>query len=198
MSNIETCHFNLDFIAGTGGDGWNDAWGEEQIHRLVVPMVQPEDTVLDLFAGWGRGSVPLAMYGAEVTAVDVSGKHTQQMIEAFTDAGLSSALFEIIVQDALELTPKETGLFNFAVAIDAITHIHKSDGLDFIQRMPEFLIPGGVIALTAPSTLSDYYEWLKQYAEQVDNDTYLDMCPCSGDIVEEPFAFYHPGEIEVR
>lgn len=188
---------DLDFghFAGGGYHGWNEAWGYPQISKLIA-LVGPEDLVLDLGAGTGRASFPLALAGGKVLAVDTNPDFLDLCDQNFASAGLSDQL-EIIRADVFYFIEHTKLKFRFVLASDLITHFTKTTGMDFVSHLPQLISPGGIIFISAPSTLSWSYDEFRRYHEKVDIETYLDLCDCSGELKEEPVAFYNPGELEM-
>ncbi len=195
----------FDVFAGGGGYGdWQRSWGQEIVHRYLLPLVHPGDRVLDLASGMGRSSLPLVLYGASVVLVDQDGQSLDVAKEIFKSAGLDNQLEAALELDMRTLSSQKLGRFDFIVACDAIVHMGKQDGFFFIDSLPKFLNQGcSFIYLTAPSTQSWSYSSFRNRVDlrpdiKAEKDTFLDLCNCSGTEKVEKIPFYFPGEIEAR
>lgn len=197
MTLVETKGLNVDDLAGGGLRGWDNAWGEEEIHRYVLPVVQKGDHVIDFGAGFGRCSFPFALKGAIVTPVENNRQRLKEIRQVFEKAGLEHRLLRPLTSDIFALDPKETGLFKFSLAIDAVTHMRKSAAKKFMFRLPDFLTDEGILCFSAPSVFSNSYEIDKEYYEEIEKDTFMVYCACGGEGPKpEQIAFWFPAEIE--
>ncbi|MFW5927428.1 MAG: class I SAM-dependent methyltransferase [Wenzhouxiangella sp.] len=66
------------------------AGAEEEVRQLLELLPSPPDTVLDLGAGPGRHSLPLARSGYTVTAVDTSAGLLEQLGQSAGDLGIET------------------------------------------------------------------------------------------------------------
>lgn len=184
----------MDLFAGGGGCGWEDSWCYPQMHQHLLPLVQRDDSVLDLGAGIGRSAFPFALMGAQVTLVDrdydalaeASGIYIQAGIEdRIVDCGLDIEKF--LSQNRLR--------YKFVILSETLTHMPKSQGVKVFREALEHC--SGYIFVSAPSTFSWVYECYREGGYDCpEPGTFLDMCGCSGVEKIEPFSFYQPGELE--
>lgn len=190
----------IDSFAGDGSDGWNTNWGQEVIHKYLLPQVKPGDRVLDLCSGYGRASIPLVLKGAKVVLVDRDQEATDYAQKLLTQAKLTKRLETILNTDATKLDPKEVGRFKFVIACCATTHMIKTKAAEFIGRLPLFLQAGtAYIYVDVPSRSSIEYDLNRNgdYGNRVDLDTYEEWCGCSGVEQMEPVPYFTPGEAEM-
>ncbi len=82
------------------GDWWVQDAGAALPARVLAP--KPGERVLDLCAAPGGKTMQLAMAGAVVTALDISGPRLARLRENLSRTGLSA---EVIAADALQWTP---------------------------------------------------------------------------------------------
>jgi len=97
--------------------------------------------ILDVGAGTGRVSVPLAKAGALVTAVDVS----EAMFEILKIKRLKDCKIETVVGDG-ESLPFEDGAFDIVVAAFFIVHL--KDPTRFFDEAYRVLKDGGILLVT--------------------------------------------------
>lgn len=190
---------NMDEIAGGGGDvGWNEAWGPEIVTREIVSRMTTDDVVLDLCAGNGRASHPLAMRGAKVIAVDIRKENLEEGQEIREKAGMSKAE-EMIenIKNLNESNLKEKP--SIILLSDALIHFTKKEANEFLQSVPTLFNPNkrGLLYVNVPSSNSSILEYPEAYgATKVDEKTVMVMCDCSGELLEEPISFFDEGEVQ--
>lgn len=189
---------NMDIIAGGGGYGWAEQWGQEVIHQYIMPRVNSSDIVLDLGSGDGRASNVFSMRNIPVIAVDLNRKFLEEGREDREKAGIQKVT-EII--DDVRLLKKETIGKDptIIIASDTVIHFTKSESDNFVKGLPKLLDPNvrGLIYINAPSTDSMTFKNPEYYgATRVDARTLRVMCDCSGTFKEEPLPFYAKGELD--
>lgn len=190
---------NMDEIAGGGGDvGWNEAWGPEIVTREIVSRMTTDDVVLDLCAGNGRASHPLAMRGAKVIAVDIRKENLEEGQKIREKAGMSKAKEMIeniknLNESNLEEKP------SIILLSDALIHFTKKEADEFLRSVPTLFNQNkrGLLYVNVPSSNSSILEYPEAYgATKVDEKTVIVMCDCSGELLEEPISFFDEGEVQ--
>jgi SAM-dependent methyltransferase len=143
---------------------------------LATPAPErPAVRVLDLPAGHGSVSFPLAFAGFDVTAGDLFPERLQAMLDALRDPQTrAAARRNLPVPDALRPVPAdgdpgarlcmaaaradmeaplpfEDGAFDVVLSVEGIEHVAAS--FAFLRETRRVLKPGGVLLLTTPNTL---------------------------------------------
>jgi 16S rRNA (cytosine967-C5)-methyltransferase len=155
-------------VTGLPGYATGDWWVQDAAAAMAVPLLDPRpgERVLDLCAAPGGKTLQMALAGADVTAVDISGPRLGRMAENLTRTGLKARL---VAADALQWEPE--GAFD-AVLLDA-----PCSATGTIRRHPElpFVKDGsevaGLVALQA-ALLDRAMGWLKPGGRLV-------FCTCS-------------------
>jgi ubiquinone/menaquinone biosynthesis C-methylase UbiE len=111
---------------------------------LAVAGVQPGDAVVDLGAGNGQLSLPLAEHGARVLGVDVS----PGMVSALRSEALRRGLpmLEAITMPIEELD-LPAGSVDLVVSSYALHHLRDPDKAKLVQAAARWLRPGGRIVI---------------------------------------------------
>ena len=111
---------------------------------LAVAGVQPGDAVVDLGAGNGQLSLPLAQLGARVLGVDVS----PGMVSALRSEALRRDLpmLEAITMPIEELD-LPAGSVDLVVSSYALHHLRDPDKAKLVQAAARWLRPGGRIVI---------------------------------------------------
>ena len=169
-------------------------WCYPQVYDHLLPLVATGNIALDLGCGTGHSSLLFAQKGALVTAIDNVPDNLGLCREEFIKAGVDH-LLTTLTFDATEFLRVTPQLFDFVIVSDLITHFLKSDGLRLIALAAARVKPGGYLFLTAPSVNSDTYLYTQAYFAELEKDTYLIVCDCSGEEREEPHSFYRPDEL---
>jgi len=191
---------SIDGISASGEYGWDEINGQEIITRLVVPRVNPVDRVADVGSGWGRASMPLAVRGAKVVAIDNCPASLKEGDEIRAQAGARRATN--VLADLRTLTRRQIGGgVRAVIASDALNHLEKAEADAVIDNLPDLLNRkrGGVVYVNAPSTDSMLFQKPEDCGgKRVDARTVKVWCDCSGELREENVPFFQPGEIEAR
>jgi cyclopropane fatty-acyl-phospholipid synthase-like methyltransferase len=105
---------------------------------------------LDLGAGAGRDTIALARAGFQVTAVDLSDRGSQRILERAQSAGLAERV-ETAVADvrAIDLPPRS---YAAIVATTVLDHIPAADALAVWQRITAALSDGGMLYVEVHTT----------------------------------------------
>ena len=111
---------------------------------IAVAGVQPGDVVVDLGAGNGQVSMPLAMHGARVLGVDVS----PGMVSALRSEALRRGLaaLEAITMPIEELD-LPAGSVDLVVSSYALHHLRDTDKAKLVHAAARWLRPGGRIVI---------------------------------------------------
>ncbi len=125
-------------------DSWSGhgSLGLERVTRAVVEAsdVRPGDDVLDLGCGTGQISLPLAVRGARVVAVDVSPEMTRRLREEASRRGVCGVDVVTLPIEALDL-PRQSA--DLVVTSYALHHLRDGDKARVVARAFEWLRPGG-------------------------------------------------------
>ena len=151
---------NMDGIAGQGSYDWDEKEGQEIILKHVVSRVGPNDKVVDLGSGYGRASIPLAMRGAKVIAVDQDSERLKEGDEIRKKAGARrSTNIQADIRGVVRKTIK--GGVRAVIASDALNHLPKKDADQVIDNLPKLLNTrkGGVVYVNAPATDSPLFQY---------------------------------------
>ncbi len=119
------------------------------------------ERLLDLGCGFGRHTYEALKRGAEVLSCDLAGPELRQvrdlvrvlMAEGQTDA---SAMAASVQADAVRL-PFDDAAFDKVVASEVLEHVH--DDATAFAELARVLRPGGRLAVTVPSWLSETVCW---------------------------------------
>lgn len=192
MTILKANGINIDDFGGGGKQGWNFNWCYPQMHRDLLPLVRPGDSVLDLGSGFGRSAFPFALKGAEITLVEKDKCRLSEARKSFSSAGLKNQACDIDLEVFLSLSRE---IYKFVILSDTITHVPKSRGIEIISRSIEHCF--GYIFISVPSTFSWIYQMYRENGySSSEPGTFFDFCSCSGIEQLEAFSFYYPGEIE--
>ena len=189
---------NMDLIAGGGGYGWTEKWGQEIIDKEIVSRLEPDDVVVDLCSGEGRVTMPFAMRGTKVIAVDLNEKRIKEGDELRENAGARKV--DKMIQDVKKLTrEKLNGEATILIAGDSLNHFTKKDADKFINNISKLLNPNkrGLIYINVPATESINFQHFESFsAKKLDERTLEVECDCSGELKKEPIPFYSKGELQ--
>ena len=111
--------------------------------------------ILDVGAGTGRNTLPLARLGYSVDAIELTAAFSEQLKAAATAENLPVTVTEGDVLDPLmRMKPAR---YQLAVAAEVISHFRDSDQVRlFLAKMCDFLCPGGVLLFSTFLTIGDY------------------------------------------
>jgi SAM-dependent methyltransferase len=116
------------------------------VTSAVVGAAAPQlgDAVLDLGCGTGQISIPLAMQGARVLAVDVSPAMARHLRDEARRRGLPSLTVIALPVEELDLPPASLDL---AVSSYALHHLRDADKAKLVAAAYCWLRPGGRIVI---------------------------------------------------
>ena len=118
--------------------------GAAEIEALNLPAA-PKSVVIDLGAGFGMHSIPLARRGARVTAIDISA----ELLHTLTELG--GTLPITAIKDDLLAFPNHIAEAPAAILCmgDTITHLPDIAGVEsLIERAAAALLRGGVFVMS--------------------------------------------------
>jgi len=115
--------------------------------------------VLDIGAGQGRNTLPLARQGCRVTALDPSAVATETIRKAAAQEKLT---IELVQRDFLDYEP--IGAFDVILCFGLIQILRYQECASLVTRLHQWLKPGGTLFLTAwhlgdPSFAKLVAEW---------------------------------------
>jgi ubiquinone/menaquinone biosynthesis C-methylase UbiE len=111
---------------------------------IAVAGVQPGDVVVDLGAGNGQVSLPLASHGAQVLSIDVSPGMVSALRSEALRRGLTS--LEAITMPIEELR-LPAGSVDLVVSSYALHHLRDPDKAKLVREAASWLRPGGRIVI---------------------------------------------------
>ena len=111
--------------------------------------------ILDVGAGTGRNTLPLARLGYSVDAIELTPAFAEQLKAAVTAENLPVTVTEGDVLDPLmRMKPAR---YQLAVAAEVISHFRDSDQVRlFLAKMCDSLCPGGLLLFSTFLTVGDY------------------------------------------
>jgi peptidoglycan-N-acetylglucosamine deacetylase len=138
-----------DGIAGsyddeTDGSGFTPAAAREGrlFTEKFLPMIKPQHRVLEIGAGTGRYTLPLARTCREVTAVELSENMMALLKNKAAAAGAAGIIFRAGDIESMELE----GSYDAVCSFSSFEYISDLPGL--IQKISTHLSPGGVLYFT--------------------------------------------------
>jgi SAM-dependent methyltransferase len=111
---------------------------------VAVAAVRDGTAVLDLGSGNGQISIPLAMRGANVLAIDVSPAMARQLNAEARRRGLNSLTVAALPVEELDLPPASLDL---VVSSYALHHLRDADKARLATAAYRWLRPGGQIVI---------------------------------------------------
>jgi ubiquinone/menaquinone biosynthesis C-methylase UbiE len=120
--------------------------GLTEVVQAVLDSCQPppDATALDLGAGSGQVTLPLARRCARVLAVDVSASLLDQLNDKAAAAGISNIETTVGAIEALDLAPESVDLI---VSNYTLHHLRDADKQRLMQRSCVWLRPGGQLVI---------------------------------------------------
>ena len=111
---------------------------------IGAAAVRPGEAVVDLGCGTGQVSIPLALRGAEVLAVDVSPAMTDLLRAEARSRGLTSLTVVTLPAEWLVLPPASVDL---VVTSYALHHVRDADKARLVRAAYCWLRPGGRLVI---------------------------------------------------
>ena len=117
----------------------------DYVRRFV--SLGPITRVLEIGCGEGGNLLPFARLGCDVTGMDLAAGKIENAKEFFRENGAEGAFF---YADFFEF-PLQDKPFDLILVHDVVEHIAPEDKQRFLERVREFLAPGGVTFFAFPA-----------------------------------------------
>lgn len=115
----------------------------------------PNLRILDVGAGTGRNTLPLARLGYPVDAIELTPAFAEQLRTAAAAENLPVTVTQGDVLDPL--VRMKPARYQLAVAAEVLSHFRDSDQVRlFLAKMCDFLCPGGLLLFSTFLTAGDY------------------------------------------
>lgn len=130
--------------------GQTPAPGVQSIIELATVGDDQKRKAIDLGAGAGRDSIALALAGFQVTAVDLSQRGLERVVQRASTAGVGNLVSTRLadVRD-FEFDP---GQYNAIIATTVLDHIPAKDAVAVWQRIIGSLAEGGFLSIEVHTT----------------------------------------------
>jgi SAM-dependent methyltransferase len=124
---------------------------ERQVDEMIARTgLRPSDRVLDVGAGMGRYTLPLADRGLAVEAIDLSPELLAVLRERSGDRDIPTHHADVI-----DLVSSHAGAFDAVIGFFVLHHMHDVPGS--IQAMAKLLRPGGRLGFLEPNPYNPLY-----------------------------------------
>jgi SAM-dependent methyltransferase len=120
------------------------------LNAFLEQTVNCSGKVLDLGAGAGRDTIALARAGFHVTAVDLSARGLERVMQRAIDAGLEDRV-KVQVADVRELEMSKS-VYTAIVATTVLDHIPASHAIEVWKRMTAAITDDGFLFVEVHST----------------------------------------------
>jgi ubiquinone/menaquinone biosynthesis C-methylase UbiE len=129
----------------TQGEEWNESgeWKDALVEDVMLPVIPPGGTVLEIGPGAGRWSVLLAPRAERLIAADVA----QKPLELVAERLAGSADVETLLTDGASLTGVDDDSVDAVWSFDVFVHIRPRDQAAYLTEIARVLRPGGVAAI---------------------------------------------------
>src|SRR5215208_6607484 len=127
------------------GEEWNasEPWKEALIEDVMLPVIPPGGTVLEIGPGAGRWSVILAPRAERLIVVDVAQKPLEVVAERLAGA----ANLECVLSEGASLPGVDDDSVGAVWSFDVFVHIRPRDQAAYLAELARVLRPGGVAAI---------------------------------------------------
>lgn len=129
---------------------------DAKLMAVVRDFGDPASTpILDVGAGTGRNSLPLAQLGHPVDAVELTPPFAQQIRDAAAEKHLTITVTEGNILDPL--IRMKPSYYQLALISEVISHLRDLDQLRLLlAKMCDFLRPGGLLLFNLFLTVDEY------------------------------------------
>lgn len=146
MHTITVADFEENELLGTSDDEldeWNVFWGSPLIFQHILTKLPPKAKVLDVCSAWGRGTIPLGLYGHHLTLVDKNRQHLEMAAEYAKTLQISCECLAIDVDDLKLALPAES--FDAVIILEGIAHFDKLKVPRLLESASTMVKPGGLL-----------------------------------------------------
>ncbi|MBT8100725.1 MAG: class I SAM-dependent methyltransferase [Gammaproteobacteria bacterium] len=128
-----------------GEDEWSESeqWKESIIQHVMLKLISPGATVLEIGPGYGRWTRKLIEISVRLIAVDVTEKCVEHCKKLFGD--FDNAEFHLNDGQSLAMVADQS--IDFVWSFDVFVHIEPSDIAHYLQEFKRVLKDGGVAIL---------------------------------------------------
>jgi SAM-dependent methyltransferase len=127
------------------GEEWNEstAWKDALVEEVMLPLIPPGGTVLEIGPGGGRWSVTLAPRADRLIVVDVA----QKPLELVAERLAGSADVQTVLSDGASLAGVGDASVDAIWSFDVFVHVRPGDQAAYLSEIARVLRPGGVAAI---------------------------------------------------
>lgn len=144
-------------------------WGTEPDLKLIQYFdLIKKGNVLDLGIGEGRNSITFALSGFNIDGVDISETALDRCKENFTDINTK---VNLICTDLKNYSIIKDN-YSLIIAANVLNFFKKADIENIIQDIKEGLTEGGVLYLSAFSTLDPKFNTSQANNKQIEENTF--------------------------
>ncbi|HVZ58923.1 MAG TPA: class I SAM-dependent methyltransferase [Patescibacteria group bacterium] len=182
--------------------GWPFHIADPEIWRYRDRLLVPGGRALDLGIGYGRNSLPLALWGMPVIGYDLD----QHAVDLMNKMAAERAL--TISSHVADVTKLDLSGQQFDTVLLSSLFIHfpnREQALEVFDKAIDALKPGGHLYLRALGKADDAYEQFLSMSkynpysyQQIDEDVLIAPCGCSGEMQLEPHLFFDQNELVQR
>ncbi|MCS6958571.1 MAG: class I SAM-dependent methyltransferase [Pseudanabaenaceae cyanobacterium SKYGB_i_bin29] len=126
---------------------------DAKVMAVVQELGQPPLRILDVGAGTGRNTLPLARLGHQVTAIELAPVFVQKLTESAQAEGLT---IEVQLADILK-TPLPANTYDLIIVVEVISHFRSlSQVRQLLENSSQALKPGGKILFSTFLTIDNF------------------------------------------
>lgn len=158
----------------------SNIWEQRYRHQLWGLNTDPKlmqyfdlvnlGNVLDLGIGEGRNSLPYTLSGFYIDGVDSSETAINRCKDNFNSKNLSANL---TISDIRNFTIEENK-YTLIIAAHILNFFQKTEINELINRIKLATREGGIIYISAFSTLEPTYKFMKETKQQIEENTFYD------------------------
>lgn len=129
---------------------------DAKIMAIAAELGEPATTrILDVGAGTGRNSIPLAKLGYPVDAVEITPVFAEKLTESATAENLPIKVMQGDILDPL--LRMKAAYYKLAIASEVLSHFRYTDQVRlFLAKMCDALRSGGLLLFSAFVAVDDY------------------------------------------